>query len=122
MRSCCIRILLLILGASCESDNLDPASHNGSIRLAGFYCGKSTAEMQWYSQLLDDMEKNVGLRGDIYVATIDGNVVLIHQPIVMSCLACVLYDCEGNKIDMATMDHEKLRLEMTFENRVFRAF
>ena len=78
--------------------------------------------MKWYKDLLDDMEKDEALLGHIYAASIDGNMVFIHQPMIMSCLACVLYDCDGNKIDIATLDHEKLRVEITFENRIFRAY
>jgi hypothetical protein len=37
----------------------------------------------------------------------------------MSCLACVLYDCNGNRIDVSTIDREKLREGMNPSSRIY---
>jgi hypothetical protein len=84
-------------------------------------CGKPTEEMTWLEALIQQSETDMAMRGDIYAGVVEGRMLFIHQPMVMSCLACVIYDCDGNRIEASTLDHEKLRLIMGPENRIYNA-
>lgn len=77
--------------------------------------------MQWLGTLIENAKTNTGQMGDIYAVPYDGNTVFIHQPVVMSCLACLLYDCDGNRIDMATVDTQKLTRGMDHSTLIFRS-
>jgi len=118
MRSSIIIISFFCL-ISC-GDRDDPGtSPKIALAKASVNCGKIPGEMKWLEDLLRVAKRDDVLRGDIYVTSIDGKVVFIHQPIIMGCLACVLYDCDGNKIRPEDFDHEKLRDGMTSSNRIF---
>jgi len=77
--------------------------------------------MVWLANLIESVKKDPSLQGNIYRGSYDDYVIFIHQPAVLSCLACIVYDCDGNKLDISTMDHEKLRLHMRPHNIVYRA-
>lgn len=120
MRSAIV-IISYICFISC-ADREDPVtSPKLALAKACVSCGKTPDEMEWFDNLLRLAGTDDALRGDIYVTSIDGNIVFIHQPLIMGCLACVLYDCDGNKIPPEDFDHEKLRVGMTTANRIFRA-
>ncbi len=59
------------------------------------------------------------LRGDVYAIKLDGRIIFLHQVWVVSCLACNLYDCDGNKIQPSTIDVEKLVAGMVPANRIY---
>ena len=84
-------------------------------------CGKSQAEMQWLGTLIENAKTNTGQMGDIYAVPYDGNTFFIHQPVAMSCLACLVYDCSGNRIDIATIDTQKLTRGMNRSTLIFRS-
>jgi hypothetical protein len=77
--------------------------------------------MSWLSTLVQQVQTDGALMGDIYAGSVDGRVMFVHQPMIMSCLACVVYDCDGNRIDTSTLDHEKIRTILKPENRIFKA-
>lgn len=109
---------LLLALASCVNHNLDNSTGQ-SLRAAATFCQKPAGEMEWFQSLLLRMETDAGLRGDIYAVSIDGNLIFIHQPAIMSCLGCVLYDCSGNKIAASAVDPKKVIAGMKEENRIF---
>ena len=87
--------------------------------MGSFICGKSVVEMEWMKTLILQSETDMTLRGDIYAGSYKGEVIFIHQPMIMSCLACVIYDCDGNQLSTATMDHEEIILNMAPRNRIY---
>jgi hypothetical protein len=82
-------------------------------------CGKSSSDMQWMASLLENTKTNPSLFGDIYAVPLDGSIIIIHQPIIMSCFACVLYDCDGNRLEHGTLDLQKLLKGMNSANLVY---
>jgi hypothetical protein len=73
--------------------------------------------MAWFTTLLQQASSSQ--IGAIYAANIDGRTFFIHQPLIMSCLACVIYDCDGNRIDIATVDLQRMAAAMTPGDRVY---
>ena len=90
--------------------------------MGAFMCGKKPAEMLWLKDLILTAKTDMSQNGNIYRGFYDGEVIFIHQPMIMSCLACIIYNCAGQTLDPATMDHEKLRLNMSAENLVYKAY
>lgn len=84
-------------------------------------CGKSQAEMQWLEAIIESAKTNEGQMGDIYAIPYDGTTIFIHQPVVMSCMACLIYDCDGNRIEYAALDGQKLTQGMNRSNLIFRS-
>ncbi|MBT1700209.1 hypothetical protein KK083_25195 [Fulvivirgaceae bacterium PWU4] len=84
-------------------------------------CGKSQAEMEWLGTLIENAKTNAGQMGDIYAVPYDGNTFFIHQPVIMSCLGCYVYDCEGNLIEYTAVDRQKLLSGMNKSNLIFRS-
>ena len=113
--------LLLLLTVSCVTHDFDNTSPAESLRLASALCKKNYAEMQWYKTLLQDIRSDQALVGDIYSVEVDGNRIFIHQPMIMSCWACVLYDCDGNKIPPNAIAPYHPHIKMTPENRIYKA-
>lgn len=92
------------------------------VKIASMRCGKNVSEMQWLQDLIKLGEADMAKRGDIYTGSYDGQVIFIHQPAILSCLACVIYDCEGNKLDPSTMDLQKVQFNMESKNRIYHAY
>lgn len=108
--------MLILL--SCEGEDEKPLG--ASIHLAALQCGKSIDQMQWLTGLISRSEDDATLIGDIYAGKLDGQVVFIHQPLIMSCLACIVYDCDGNLLDRALFDLEKLQQLVGDTHRIYR--
>ncbi len=114
-----VALLSIVLLLSCDDGN--PTSTSGPVTLGAVMCGKKPMEMMWLRDLVKKAQTDMALNGNIYRGYYDGQVIFIHQPMIMSCLACIIYDCSGNKLDPATLDHEKIRLNMTRANVVYQA-
>lgn len=110
-------LLFLFIFACADNDRELPP-----VKLASMRCGKSVSEMQWLQDLIKLGEADMAKRGDIYAGSYDDQVIFIHQPLILSCLACVIYDCDGNKLDSSTMDVNKIILSMEPKNRIYRAY
>lgn len=114
-------ILLVFLPFCFSCEDGDDNNTSSSVYIASLRCAKSTSEMTWLQELIDKVKNDATQLGDIYAGKYGDQVVFIHQPIVMSCLACVVYDCDGNRLDIATLDHEKLRLLINNWNVIYKA-
>ena len=112
-----VQLFLILLIFACADNNRELSP----VRIASMRCGKNVSEMQWLQDLIKLGEADMAKRGDIYAGSYDGQVIFIHQPAILSCIACVIYDCEGNKLDPATMDLQKIQFTMESKNRIYRA-
>ena len=122
MKPFSLRLFCLLFLVSCADHKFDNSSAQESMTMAAVLCQKTVAEMVWFQDLLNRIEADESLRGDIYAVSIDSRIIFAHQPLIMSCYGCVLYDCNGNRIDMATVDHEKVVAGMVGRNRIYSAF
>lgn len=114
-----VRSLCFITLISCVSHDFNNNSPGVVLSVARMLCNTSSEDMQWLKTLVQKSETDYSLRGSIYAVPFDGRIIFVHQPFIMSCYACVLYDCQGNKIDVATIDREKLRKGMKPANLIY---
>ena len=98
-------LCLFVASVACEDSD---DSYSESVKLAAVKCGQSPSKMDWLRDLIKSSEQDVSFSGNIYAVTVDGDVIFIHQPAVMSCMACVMYDCDGNRIDRSAVDPQKV--------------
>jgi hypothetical protein len=112
---CCLILL------SCVSNDEGPLYSGQSLAIerARTLCGVSREEMRWLGDLIDEMETDVALQGNIYGIYTSSGVVFIHQPFIMSCLACVGYDCKGNRIASPTHLSKQIVNGMKRENIIY---
>lgn len=110
--------LVLAVLLSCDDSNQE-STLSRPVAIACAQCNKKPGEMAWLQNLIHLAKTDPSLMGAIYTGQHQGRVVFIHQPVVMSCLACVVYDCDGNKLDTSTLDHESLRLLMDRWHKIY---
>jgi hypothetical protein len=65
------------------------------------------------------MESDPSFQGKLYAVTQDGETIFIHQPDILSCLACLLYDCDGNRLNTATAGIPTLTQSMSTANLIY---
>ena len=111
-------IISLGLLVSCAK-NEPESPYSSTLKKAGMLCGSSASKLLWMENILKQSESDPAMSGDVYGIVVDGRTLFVHQPMVMSCLGCLLYDCEGKRIDMASVDVEAVIMAMTPENRIF---
>jgi hypothetical protein len=77
--------------------------------------------MQWLRPILEKTESDPTFQGKLYAVTENGQTTFIHQPDVFNCLACLLYDCDGNRVNSATADIPYLTQNMNAANLLYTA-
>jgi hypothetical protein len=87
--------------------------------LACDQCHKTIPEMNWLEQIIVKAESEDSSKGSIYMGHLDGAVVIVYQPLIMSCLACLVYDCEGNRLSLNAQQQESVVNIMSMENKIF---
>jgi len=103
-------ILLMAALMACSSDENDPKVESLALaaKRAAVFCNTSPGEMDWVMDLIESSKGDPALAGPIYAFRSNGQAVFMHQPWVMSCLGCVLYDCEGNRLEFGAIDQGAL--------------
>jgi hypothetical protein len=96
--------------AACTSNDNDPKLESPTLatKRAAVFCHTTQSEMQWMHVLIESSKDDPALSGPIYAFRSKGQAIFMHQPWVMSCLACILYDCEGNRLDPVSIDQSVL--------------
>ena len=122
MTSRLVAFLMSLIVFSCASHDLDPTSPENALLMARSMCDKDATDMQWFNALLEAGETDFGQRGDIYAIELDGKVVFVHQPMILSCVACRLYSCDGDIIQLTIDNHEKVREGMNSATKIYAAF
>ena len=87
--------VLFILLMACSDEDLSRVDK--AISTACLKCDTSKKQMEWLRVLIEE-SKNSTQRGDFYIIETGQTSVIIHQPIIMSCMACIQYDCQGNQL------------------------
>jgi hypothetical protein len=114
-------VILFIVLISCAKEDVDSSSSLHTVSTARALCGKSAAQMQWLADVIRESETDITLKGDIYALSVDGKIMFVHQPMISSCLACVLYDCEGNRLPSSTVDHAQIVEGMRQSTKIYSA-
>ena len=114
--------LVLLLLTACvnhEFPNNDVAT---AVDRACKLCNKPISEMMWFAEIVRKADSDPGLQGNIYKARIDDQVLFIHQPAIMSCVACVVYNCNGDRVSADPALIEKIIPFFTTEHLLFSSF
>lgn len=114
-------LLLSLLFLVCCDDRDQPAK-SPAVMLAAVKCGRPAGEMSWLNDLLERSEKDVALSGNIYAFTLDGQTIFVHQPAIMSCMGCLLYNCDGTRINQAAIDTRAVVEKMTPANLIYSPY
>jgi hypothetical protein len=113
-------ILFLVTLVVCCTDHQFPNQDPGTvIVVACAKCHVPSEQMQWLQTLIADMKTDVSSRGDIYAISLDNKTLFVHQPLIMSCLGCALYECDGTRPDRATINLEALHAQMSQSNIIY---
>jgi hypothetical protein len=118
-------LLILVLTVfSCTKNDLSP-EESASLHTT---CGvkNPVKELPWLKAIIDHAEKgpDKGLyAGTILQVTYQDQAYFIYQKYHMSCMACEVYDCQGNKPDiLANPDlHMALIERMSEKNIIYRS-
>jgi hypothetical protein len=119
MRRNIIRLVFFMALLSCVRHDLDGKSPELAVSVAKKLCQKSSEEMVWLKDLIQQSETDASWRGNVYAINLDSRIVFVHQPFIMSCMGCLMYDCDGTKIDYASIDHQRLVTLMTSANIIY---
>lgn len=111
-------VSILVLFA-CADEDTDVNAEEKAIRKACEVCNASRGDMQWFTTLLSGFDNQPSTQGDIYAVKHHDEIIIIHQPLVMSCLGCVLYRCDGTQILLFPVDHQELVKGMNAKNRIY---
>jgi hypothetical protein len=101
-------LFCLVIFLSCTADDIYDDETRAALFRASNKCGSSPDQLDWLHELIQRSEHEVTLQGKIYAIQVDGTTVIMHQPWIMSCLGCILYDCNGNRLDNSAVNFEKL--------------
>lgn len=52
--------------------------------------------MSWLAAKIEEAENDVTKSGNFYAIPTSEGVVIVHQPMIMSCMGCARFDCQGN--------------------------
>lgn len=115
-----IRFLLLLFLSACTNHDLRKPEKEMALEAACDRCGKTPAEMSWFGGLVVKAESEESWRGDIYAGSLNGSSIFIHQPIIISCMACHVYDCAGNRLTLTSEEIQLAANEMTESNLIYR--
>jgi hypothetical protein len=104
---------------SCTYHGFTDNHPDNVLKKAASRCGKPASEMQWLESLLLKSQTEFSSKGNIYAISLNETVIFVHQPIISSCLACVLYDCSGNRINPVTVDIQKIAAQMNSSTLIY---
>ena len=104
---------------SCTNHNFTDNQPDSVLKKAASKCGQPATDMQWLESLLLESQTNFSQKGNIYAVRLNERVIFVHQPFVMSCMACVLYDCSGNRVNVETADIQKLVAQMNNSTLIY---
>ena len=113
------RFLVFLFICACASDNFSNKNPQTALRRARLACTADQNDMEWFETLLNRMQQEVTAEGRLYMGRVDGIVYFIHQPLMMSCLACVVYDCTGTRVELSQESLPKLQSLISQDNIIY---
>lgn len=94
-------ILFLLAGlAGCTPDDHTTDGLTHAMKRASAACETSRDNMQWLESLLIQAGSEGPAYGNVYIIPTSEGTVFVHQPIMMSCLACRTYFCDGTEVPL----------------------
>jgi hypothetical protein len=117
-----IRLLFLIILAGCVNHDVRKPAKEFAMNSACERCNKTSSEMFWFQGLLDKAEDEEAWQGNVYAGELNGSVIFIHQPFLVSCVACHVYDCDGNRLTLTSDQLQLAAEQMTEQNSIYNSF
>jgi hypothetical protein len=114
-----IRLLALIIFVGCVNHDVRDPAKDVAMQVACDRCDKTVSEMFWFQELVDKTDEEETWKGTIYAGILDGSPIILHQPFLASCMACHVYDCEGNRLTLTSQQTEIVVEQMTALNQVY---
>ena len=93
-------LLLLACLAGCAPDDHTTDGLTHAMARASVGCETSRENMQWLESLLIQAGSEGSAYGNVYIIQTSQGTVFVHQPLMMSCLACSTYACDGTAIPL----------------------
>jgi hypothetical protein len=98
---CRYLILIVLLGfAGCMPDDHTTDGLTHAMKRASASCETSRENMQWLELLLQRAGSEGPAYGNVYMISTSQGTLFVHQPVMMSCLACSTYACDGTAIPL----------------------
>lgn len=98
---CRYLIFIMLAGlASCMPDDHTTDGLTHAMKRACASCETSRENMQWLEALLQQAGSEGTAYGNVYMIATSQGTVFVHQPVMMSCLACSTYACDGTEIPL----------------------
>jgi hypothetical protein len=99
--------LCLVLACACVDHDTQKFDKASAMNKVAILCDTSSSDLAWLSEILDKAQKGGSLQGSVYAFRYSKGVAIVHQPVIMSCFPCALYDCSGTLItDRAGIEEE----------------
>jgi len=86
-------LLLLLIACSDSTNNSDPVA--AAMERAARECELPIASMGWLLTRIQESRVDPQSKGYFYSFNTSFGRVIVHQPLIMSCLGCGAYTCEG---------------------------
>jgi hypothetical protein len=119
--SCVILIFVLL---SCDKNDFSPED----AALVSSACGVKdpTKELPWLKEIINKAENGpdkFSEAGTVQLINYQGQSYFVYQKYVMSCMACLVYDCQGNKLDILSKPelHMAIIEHMSEKNIIYRS-
>jgi hypothetical protein len=97
MRNPLVSFTVFSILLSCSSQGLEgPLTADAAVYAACKKCQMSAVQMTWLSLKIKESKEKPEKSGNFWAISTSAGVIIAHQPTVMSCLGCVLFDCNGN--------------------------
>ncbi|MCD9014987.1 hypothetical protein [Parachryseolinea silvisoli] len=93
-------LLLLACLAGCAPDDHTTDGLTHAMTRAAASCETSRENMQWLETLLVQAGSEGSAYGNVYIIPTSQGTVFVHQPVMMSCLACRTFACDGTEITL----------------------
>ncbi|MBL7856735.1 MAG: hypothetical protein JNM57_03525 [Cyclobacteriaceae bacterium] len=115
-------VILVLIAAGC-ADSEDRGKETSvflAVKKAAGKCQTSLPAMTWLRDLIQNSQNNPHYQGDFYAVSTSMGTVIVQQPLIMSCLGCIRFDCSGNPITTIEDSRlEELMQGINSDNKIY---
>ncbi len=115
-------VLVILVFGSCSKPEPDPASPSYEHALASSMVKCDGADLGWLRDIIKLAETDFHYQGAIYAIPVEGRTVFLHQPWISSCFACIVYDCNGDRLGPTDVDQNEVVAGAQAENLIYSTY
>ena len=109
---------------SCEKNDL--SSQESALPHAVCGVKDPLRELSWLKEIVSKAQSGpdkFSLAGTVQLIHYQDKTFFVYQRYIMSCMACEVYDCQGNKLDIVTNPelHMAIIENMSEKNIIYRS-